>query len=157
MSMIAAKALSDRLSSAAPSCRSLIGGERAYKVWLMFARVFGRQIAVLVLALGVFLGGVAPSQAAPISSTMPGMTMTMSDMPMNCAEMEKSMPSKPMPCKGCDSSCAICTACAVTVGAPQDFALQTLFYRGKVRAVSRVAGHNSLAWPPPLPPPILQA
>jgi hypothetical protein len=121
----------------------------------MFARVFGRQIAALVLALGVFLGGVGPSWAAPVSSIMSDTTMTMSDMPMNCAEMEKSLPDKPMPCNGSDSCCAVCTTCVVNVGAR--FSLHTLFYRGAVRAISRSTGHNSLAWPPPLPPPIHQA
>jgi len=150
-----AEPVRDRRGGPAPSCRSLIDRGLAYKVQFMFARIFGRQIAALVLALGVFLGGVGPSWAAPVSSIMPGMTM--SDMPMNCAEMEKSQPDKPMPCNGSDSCCAVCTTCVVNVGAPQGFSLQTLFYRGEVRAVSRDAGHNSLAWPPPLPPPILHA
>ena len=127
----------------------------------MFVRFFGRQIAALTLALGIFLSGVGPSWAAPAvdgGDSMPGMAMTMSDMDMSahCAEMAKSMPGK-MPCKGTDSSCAVCTACAVNIGMPRGFSPVTLLYRGEVRAVSHDANRNSVATPPPLPHPILHA
>jgi hypothetical protein len=127
----------------------------------MFARVFGRQVAALIVALGVFLGGVGPSWAAPAASgkeSMPGMAMTMADMSMSCAEMMgKSSPAKQMPCKNTDSSCAVCIACAVNIGAPQGFSPVTLLYQGEIRAVSSDANRNEVATPPPLPPPILHA
>jgi hypothetical protein len=123
----------------------------------MLAQAVGRQIAALVVALGVFLGGVGPSWAIPAASSdnsRPAMTMT--DMPMSCAEMMGSTsPAKQMPCKGSDSSCAVCIACAVNV-MPQGFSPVTLFYQGKIHAFSRDANRNDVVTPPPLPPPILQ-
>ena len=139
----------------------MIGRVPAYRIQIMFARVFGRQIAALVVALGVFLGGAGPSWAAPAASgkeSIPGMAMTMADMPMPCVEMMgKSSPAKQMPCKEGDNSCAVCIACAVNVGAPQGFSPVTLLYQGEIRAVSRDANRNDVATPPPLPPPILHA
>jgi hypothetical protein len=125
----------------------------------MFARFFGKQIAAFTLALGIFLSGVGPSWAAPNGSapSMPGMAMSDMDMSVNCAAMEKTSPDKKMPCKGGDSSCAICTACAVNVGAPQGFLPMTLLYHGQIRAVSRESDRSTVATPPPLPPPILRA
>jgi hypothetical protein len=129
-------------------------------VRIMLAQVFGRQIAALVVALGVFLGGVGPSWAAPAVSakeSMSGMALTVSDMPMPCAEMMgNTPPAKQMPSKGSDSSCAVCTACAVNI-MPQGFSPVALFYHGEIRAVSRDANRNDVATPPPLPPPILNA
>lgn len=124
----------------------------------MLVHRFGKQIAAFVLALGIFLSGVAPSLAVPVGSdsSMPGMAMSDMDMSMNCAAMEKSSPGKQMPCKGSDSSCAVCTACAVNVGAPQGFLPVTLLYHGQIRAVSREADRSTLATPPPLPPPIVR-
>jgi hypothetical protein len=126
----------------------------------MVARFFGKQIAALTLALGIFLSGVGPSWAVPasIESSIPGMAMAMSDMDMssNCGAMGKSSPGKQMPCNGGDSSCAVCAACAVNVGAPQGFLPVTLLYHGLIRAVSREADRSSVATPPPLPPPIMR-
>ena len=123
----------------------------------MFAQAIGRQIAALVVALGVFLGGVGPSWAVPAASSdtsRPAVTMIMTDMPMPCAEMMgKASPAKQMPCKDVGSSCAVCIACAVNV-MPQGFSPVTLFYQGEVRVVSRDASRNGVATPPPLPPPI---
>jgi hypothetical protein len=144
-----------------PVGRSLISRVPAYKVRIMFARLFGKQIAAFTLALGIVLSGVGPSWAVPSSSesSMPGMTIAMSDMDMssNCAAMEKTSLGKQMPCKGGDSSCAVCSACAVNVGAPQGFLPVTLLYHGQIRAVSREADLSTVATPPPLPPPILRA
>jgi hypothetical protein len=126
----------------------------------MFAWVFGRQIAALVLALGVFLGGVGPSWAVPAATSdhsQPAMMMTMANMPMPCAEMMgNTAPAKQMPGKDGGSSCAVCVACAVNV-MPQGLSPVTLFYQGEIRAVSRDANRNDVATPPPLPPPILRA
>ena len=126
----------------------------------MFAQAVGRQIAALVVALGIFLGGVGPSWAIPAASSdnsRPAMVMTMADMPMACADMMgNTSPAKQMPCKNSDSSCAVCIACAVNV-MPQGFSPVTLFYQGEVRVVSRDANRNDVATPPPLPPPILHA
>ncbi len=126
----------------------------------MFAQAIGRQIAALVVALGVFLGGVGPSWAVPATGSDNSrlvMAITMTDMPMSCAEMMgKPSPAKQMPCKDFGSSCAACIACAVNV-MPQGFLPVTLFYQGEVRVVSRDADHNDVAAPPPLPPPILHA
>src|SRR5436190_16586760 len=112
----------------------------------MFARVFGRQIAALIVTLGVFLGGVGPSWAAPAANgeeSMPGMAMTMADMP--CAEMMgKSSPAKQTPCKDSDMSCAVCIACAVNVGVLQGFSPVTLLFHGEIRAISRDANRNAV-------------
>lgn len=126
----------------------------------MFVQVFARQIAALVVALGVFLGGVGPSWAVPVASSddsQPAMAMTMADMPMSCADMmAKSSPAKQMPGKSGDSSCATCVACAVNAGVPQGLTV-TLLYLGEIHATSRDANRNDVATPPPLPPPILNA
>jgi hypothetical protein len=142
------------------SKRSLIGPVPAYRVRVMFAQAIGRQIAALVVTLGLFLGGVGPSWAIPAASndnSRPAMAMTVTDMPMPCAEMRGSTsPAKQVPLKGNDSSCGVCIACAVNV-LPQGFSPVTLFYRGEVRTVLRDANRNDVATPPPLPPPILHA
>lgn len=125
----------------------------------MFARFFGKQIAAFTLALGVFLSGVGPSWAVPATNENSGMAMAMSNMDMsaNCAGMGKTSPDKQMPCRGGDSSCAVCTACAANVGAPQGFLPVTLLYHGQIRIVSRDTDRGTVATPPPLPPPILRA
>jgi hypothetical protein len=126
----------------------------------MFAQVFGRQIAALVVALGVFLGGVGPSWAVPVASSEESQSataMTLADMPMPCAEMMgNTSPVKQMPCKGSDSSCGVCISCAVNA-VPQGFLPVALLYQGEIRAVSRDANRTGVAAPPPLPPPILHA
>ena len=123
----------------------------------MLGRVFGRQIAILTLALGVFLSGVGPSWAVPAAGGK-DVAMAMADMPMSCAEMMgKSPPAKQMPSKGGDGACAVCIACAVNVGVPQGFSPVTLLYHGEIRAISRDANRSDIATPPPFPPPILNA
>ena len=124
----------------------------------MFTGFIGKQIAAFALALGIFLSGVGPSWAAS-NGNAPSDSMAMSsmDMSMNCAAMEKTQSDKQMPCKGGDSSCAICTACAVNVGVPQGFLPVTLLYHGQIRTASREADRSTVATPPPLPPPILRA
>ena len=126
----------------------------------MFAHAFGRQIAALVVALGVFLGGVGPSWAIPAASSdnsKSAMAMTMTDMPMSCAKMMGSTsPAKQAPCKDSDSSCAVCISCAVNIML-QGFSPVRLFYQGEIHAFSRNANRNDVAAPPPLPPPILHA
>jgi hypothetical protein len=137
----------------------LIGQVPAYRVRSMLMRFLGKQIAAFALALGIFLSGVGPSWAASNSaSSMAGDSMAMSsmDMSMNCAAMEKTSSDKQMPCKG-DSTCAVCTACAVNIGVPQGFLPVTLLYHGQIRIVSREADRSTVATPPPLPPPILRA
>jgi hypothetical protein len=138
----------------------LIHNGPACKIHRMFARFFGRQFTALCLVLGLFLSGVGPSWAAASApDPKPGMAMTMADMamPAPCAGMEKSMPGKQMPCKDGGMSCAVCTACAINVGAPQGFSPVTLLYHGEVRTASQDANRTELATPPPLPPPILHA
>jgi hypothetical protein len=135
---------------------SLIGKATTCTVCAMFARSLGRQIAALVVALGVFLGGVGPSWAVPAASS-DGPAMAMTDMPTLCAEMMgNTSPAKQMPCKDTGSSCAVCIACAVNV-MPQGFSPVMLFHQGEIRVVSRDANRNNVAAPPPLPPPILHA
>jgi hypothetical protein len=128
----------------------------------MFARFFGRQFTAFCLVLGLFLSGVGPSWAAIAANgpdSMPGMAMTMAGMamPAPCAGMEKSMPGKQMPCKDGGMSCAVCTACAINVGAAQGFSPVTLLYLGQAMTASRDPNRTELANPPPLPPPILHA
>lgn len=140
--------------------RSLIGRVPAYKVQTMLSRILGRKTAAIVIALGVFLGGVGPSWAVPATSgedSTLGIAMTMVGMPMPCAEMMGgSSPAEQMPLKWGDKSCAVCIACAVNVGAPQGFSPVTLLLHGEARTVSREENRNDIASPPPLPPPILR-
>ena len=123
----------------------------------MFAQVFGRQVAALVVALGMFLGGVGPSWGVPEASTDTSsstMAMTMTDTPMPCAEMMgNTSPAKQLPAKNSGSSCSGCIACAVNV-VSQGFSPVTLVYQGEIRVISRDASRNGVATPPPLPPPI---
>jgi hypothetical protein len=139
---------------------SLIQDGRTCKIRRMFARFFGRQITAFGLVLGLFLSGVGPSWAAPAVSSpdsMPGMTMTDMAIPAPCTGMGKTIPGKQMPCRDGSMSCAVCTACAINVGAPQGFSPVTLLYHGEVRTASQDVNRTELATPPPLPPPILHA
>lgn len=122
----------------------------------MFGRVFARRIVTFVLALGVFLGGVAPSWAAsavPSKASMPGMTMQGDCMAM----MDKHAPSKGTPCKSPDMNCGVCTSCALPVGLIQNSSLVQLLDRGERAAFAHDVNRSGIANPPALPPPILRA
>ena len=132
-------------------------------VRVMFARLLSRRIATLVLALGVFLGGAAPSWAmpgAPVKSSVPaGMSMMMPGMAMqnDCmASMERGAPSKGAPCKNADISCGMCTVCAISVTLFQTSSPVQLISDDEA-PIPQDASHNGIAVLPPLPPPILRA
>lgn len=122
----------------------------------MFGRVFPRRIVTFVLALGVFLGGAAPSWAAPATpgkTSMPGMTMQSDCMAM----MDKHAPSKGTPCKSSDMNCGVCTSCALPVGLILNSSPVQLLDRGEKAVFTHDVNRSGIASPPALPPPILRA
>lgn len=132
----------------------------------MFDRLVARRIVALIVALGVFLSGVAPAMAGAAGGAMSsGMTMTMPGMDMqsacirtmNKANLDKSSPVKQAPCKGADNSCAVCAACAVNVGLAQHFAPVDLLSSRAAALFGPDAEPDSFATTPALPPPILRA
>lgn len=141
------------------------GPEHMFRV--MFDRLITRRIAALVVALGVFLSGAAPAWAGAVmagdGSMSSRMTMSMPGMDMQSACMgtpdkatlDKSSPVKHAPCKGSDSSCAVCAGCAVNVGLMQNFAPVVLLYSRTAGVFTGDAEPDSFATAPALPPPIL--
>ena len=132
-------------------------------VRVMLARSVPRRIATLVLALGVFLSGAAPSWAMPSApdknSMSAGMSMMMPGMAMqnDCmASMDRGVPSKGVPCKNADTSCGMCTVCAISVTMFQASSPIQLISDDE-QAIPQDASHNGIAVLPPLPPPILRA
>jgi len=129
----------------------------------MFARFLGRQVAALVVALGVFLSGAAPAWAVPTSgggNSMSGMTMMMPGMTMDnaCVKMMgKNTPAKQNPCRGSDSSCAVCASCAINVGLVPDLSPASILYHRSSGVFARAVNPDGIASPPALPPPILHA
>lgn len=125
----------------------------------MVARLFPRRLITLVLALGVFLGGAAPSWAVPGmpgKATMPtSMAMKVPGMQIDCmATMGKVAPVKNAPCKSTDSGCAVCTTCALPVVLFQGSSPIQLLHRGQRIALPRTVNRNGIAVLPALPPPI---
>ena len=127
----------------------------------MFGRFLGRQVAALIVALGVFLSGAAPAWAMPASSgnSTPGITMMMPGMMMDssCMESGKAMPGKQAPCKRSDNSCAVCTSCAVNVALVLDLVPVTALYQHSSGLIGADINPDGIASPPALPPPILRA
>ncbi|MCP5412053.1 MAG: hypothetical protein H6924_07955 [Alphaproteobacteria bacterium] len=125
----------------------------------MHARFLTRQMIAFLLTLGVFLSGVGPSWTMPIAvdNAPSGMTV-MADMPMPCADMmHKGDPGKQAPGKTRNNSCAVCTACAVNVGAPQGFVAINLRQNGMACPALQAAHLDAIATPPAFRPPILRA
>ena len=142
--------------------RSLIAKVQGNRVPNMFGRFLGRQVAALIVALGVFLSGSAPAWANPASSgnSVPAMTMTMMPgmtMDSSCMESGKAMPGKQAPCKGSDSSCAVCTSCAVNVALVLDLVPVTALYQHNSGLIGADVNPDGIVSPPALPPPILHA
>ena len=85
----------------------------------MIADGLGRQVAALIVALGVFLSGAGSAWSAPASgaNSMPAMAMAMLDMAMDksCMEVGKAAPDKQTPAKSSDSSCGVCISCATNI------------------------------------------
>jgi hypothetical protein len=131
-------------------------------VRLMFDRLVMRQIAALVVALGVFLSGAGPAWA---DSTMSGngsmssgmaMMMPGMDTQNNCMP-DKNSSGKQAPCKSTDSSCAVCTGCAVNVGLTPSFSPVALLYHRSAGLFVADEKPDGLTTAPALPPPILRA
>jgi hypothetical protein len=145
-----------------PHHASLIGPPATCRVRIMFARFFGRQIAALTLALGVFLSGAAPAWAGATMSNggsmSPGMEMMMPGMDMqnNCMA-DKGLAGKQAPCKGTDNSCAACVGCAVSAGLAPQFSIAALAYHRTTGLFVADARPDGVATAPDLPPPILRA
>ncbi len=129
----------------------------------MFDQLVTRQIAALIVALGVFLSGGAPAWASTTisaGSTSPGMSMMMSgmDMSTNCMDSQvKGSPSKQAPCKSTDNSCTARAGCAVNVGLAPSFSPVALLYSRSAGLFVADAKPDGLTTPPALPPPILRA
>jgi membrane protease subunit (stomatin/prohibitin family) len=130
----------------------------------MFDRLITRQIAAMIVALGVFLGGAAPawaSAAMPVGGSMsPAMSMMMPGMDMsnNCmGSQDKGSPGKQAPCKSTDNSCAVCAGCAINVGLAPNFSPVALICQRSAGLFVADAKPDGLTTPPALPPPILRA
>ena len=123
----------------------------------MIARFFGRQVAALVVALGVFLSGAAPAWAASGDNSMPGMSMMMPGMAMDssCMEMGKATPDKQTPSKGSD--CAVCISCATSIALMLDLVPVPSLYRNSDSLIGANVNLDGIASPPALPPPIFRA
>ena len=131
----------------------------------MLGRLVARQIVSVVLALGVFLSGAAPSWAAQLpppakDMKQASMTMTMPGTAMqDCMiMMGKSMPKQNAPCKSPDGGCAaVCTSCALPV-ALIDEAMPAPVLPGDGEGVFAYdVNPSDISTPPALPPPILRA
>jgi hypothetical protein len=128
----------------------------------MSARLFTRQIVTLLLALGIFLSGAAPSWAMPSmaanGSAPGGMSMAMPGMAMpNACTPDRGTPTKNAPCKNTDNSCAVCTACAVPVVLLQQTSPVRLILHGQEAVFPLDVNRSGIAVLPALPPPILSA
>ena len=131
----------------------------------MFGRFFGRRIAALIVALGIFLSGAAPALAVPVMGdmgSMPGMSMMMLDMAMQsgCAGMTmpgKGDPAKQVPCKNSDGSCAVCAGCVINIGLVPEIAPAAVLYHRGSRVFAGNVNPDGIASPPALPPPIFRA
>jgi hypothetical protein len=144
--------------------RSLIGKVPGRMFRTMVGRLFIRQVAALVVALGVFLSGAAPAWAGATASgegsMSSGMTMMMPgmDMQSSCmATMDKGSPLKQSPCKGTDNSCSACAGCAINIGLAPHFSAASLVYRRDAGVFAVGAKPDGLATAPALPPPIFRA
>src|ERR1051325_9873137 len=109
--------------------RSLIGRYPGPILCSMFSYFPARQLAAVIVALGVFLSGAAPSWAATTAhdaKSMPGMS-TMAGMDDNCMQMAGKA-TKQAPCKDTDTSCAACTGCAVNIALALDLVSAPIVY-----------------------------
>jgi hypothetical protein len=144
---------------------TLIAKVPRHSVLVMFGRFFGRRVAALIVALGVFLSGAAPALAVPVMGdmgSMPGMSIMMPDMAMQsgCAGMvmpDKGAPSKQAPCKSNGGSCAVCAGCAVNIGLAPEIVPASLLYHRDSGVFAGNVNPDGVASPPALPPPILRA
>ncbi|MBI1331205.1 MAG: hypothetical protein GC166_15015 [Alphaproteobacteria bacterium] len=136
-----------------------------YMFGAMFTRL-ARRFAVLFLALGVLLSGVAPSwampgmagQGSPAGTMMAGMGMPGMDMPSSCmTAYDKGVSGKTIPCKNTDGGCAVCTSCAVPAVMLEQTSPVRLLVRDREVVFTRDVNRNGIAVPPALPPPILHA
>jgi hypothetical protein len=131
----------------------------------MFGRFFGRRVAALIVALGVFFSGAAPALAMPVMGdmgSMPGTSMMMPDMAMQsgCAGLtmpDKGDPAKQAPCKNSDGSCAVCAGCAINIGLVPEIAPAALLYHRGSGVFAGNVNPDGIASPPALPPPIFRA
>lgn len=128
----------------------------------MFDRLVTRQIAALIVALGVFLSGAAPAWARAViprdGSMSSGLAMMMPgmDMQKSCVS-DKETSGKQAPCKGSDNSCAVCVGCAVNAGLTPNFLPATLLDHSDAGAFAADAKLDGLTTAPALPPPISRA
>jgi len=128
----------------------------------MVDRLITRQIAALVIALGVFLSGAVPAWASATMSNDGSMTSRMETMMpgmdmQNNSIGDKGSAGKQVPCKGMDNSCAVCSGCAVNVGLAPQFSLAALFFHRTIGLIVAEAKPDGLTTAPDLPPPILHA
>lgn len=124
-----------------------------------------RQLGIIVLALGVFLSGMAPAWATPSTSpskdtTFAGMSMTTPGRAMqnDCMSvMAKNTPAKHVPCKSSGNCCAaVCTSCAVLIAAIDETAAPLMLRDGDENAFAYDVNCSGISNPPALPPPILR-
>jgi hypothetical protein len=128
----------------------------------MIGTALTHRIVTLVLALGMFLGGAAPSWAIsatpqPGKDSMPGMTMPAMAMQGDCMGMMAKNTHKDAPCQRQGMGCAVCVGCALPVAMIPDSSRVQLTYRELRPPFSNDVNPNGIAVLPALPPPILHA
>lgn len=132
---------------------------------LMLSRLVARQIVSVVLALGIFLSGAAPSWAAslllPVKDTKPtsiSMAMPGMAMPDCMTMMGKSTPKQNAPCKSPDGGCAaVCTSCALPVALIDETVPAPVLLGDDDGVFANDMNRSDISTPPALPPPILRA
>jgi len=113
-----------------------------------------RQIAALIVALGVLVSGAAPALASPAeksnsATSMPGMAMDNSGM-----EEGRKAPKQQAPC---DNSCAIGGSCAMNIALALDLAPVSIPTHRSAGLLGPDTKPDGITFPPALPPPILLA
>ena len=121
----------------------------------MFRRL--RSVGIVVLALGLVLGGVAPVWAAPLvqsmtSADMAGMADDASMGPGTCIDETKQDVDQKMPCKSMQGACGTCVT-GNMLGQP----VLGITFLGvpspRISASNPI--RSSISVPPALPPPIV--
>lgn len=121
----------------------------------MSGRFFIRQIVMLVLALGVFLGAATPSWAAFAMSAKASMSTGMSmAMQGDCMDvMVQGDHDKKIPQKDMRASCGMCVACALQISVQAPLLAERL-YRSAGAVFAHDVNLHGIAVLPALPPPI---
>lgn len=116
-----------------------------------------RQVATLVIALGVFFSGVAPAMAMPAASDTAMSGMAGMAMDQSCMDMGKAAPGKQAPSKNNDGTCGVCIFCAPNIALVLDLVPLPSLYQYRDNLIGANQNPDGITSPPALPPPILRA